>query len=73
MPALTKEQNPIIGRRVKLVRCGDPYTELLPGAIGTVRLVDDMDTVHVDWDCGSRLGLCEDAGDVYHLLDEVKP
>lgn len=45
------------GARVRLVSCSDPYTRLQPGAEGTVSLVDDLGTVHVNWDDGSRLGL----------------
>lgn len=45
------------GRRVRLVHCTDPWTALSPGSLGTVSLVDDMGTVHVHWDDGSRLGL----------------
>jgi hypothetical protein len=45
------------GDRVRLIRCNDPYTRLAPGDLGTVTLVDDLGTVHVDWDSGSRLGL----------------
>ncbi len=52
------------GDRVVLVRCTDTYTKLSPGSGGTVRLVDDMGTVHVDWDDGHRLGMVEEAGDV---------
>ena len=44
--------------RVELVRMDDPYnTKLVPGSQGTVRAVDDIGTIHVDWDCGSFLGV----------------
>lgn len=53
---LRKEYPP--GARVELVHMDDPYnTTLLPGARGTVKLVDDMGTIHVRWDCGSSLGV----------------
>ena len=29
------------------------------GTIGVVRCVDDMGTIHMDWENGSRLGLIE--------------
>lgn len=45
------------GTRVELVCMNDPYTKLKPGAIGTVSFVDDIGTVHVNWDCGSSLGV----------------
>jgi hypothetical protein len=45
------------GTKVRLVRMDDPYTKLTPGAIGTVSFVDDIGTVHVNWDCGSSLGV----------------
>lgn len=64
----TSEQNPLIGRRIKLVRCTDQYTLLRPGALGTIASIDAIGTVHVNWDSGSRLGLCEDAGDRWELL-----
>lgn len=47
----------LIGRRVRLVSCSDPYTKLAAGAEGTVALVDDLGTLHVDWDDGHKLGL----------------
>jgi hypothetical protein len=53
-----------VGDRVELVRCNDPYTRLAPGEQGVVRFIDDLDTVHVAWDSGARLGMCADAGDV---------
>lgn len=50
------------GTRVELVSMSDPYTKLKPGDIGTVSRVDDIGTIHINWDCGSSLGIvyCED-------------
>lgn len=46
-----------VGQRIELVYTSDPYTELKPDDQGTVFLIDGMGTVHVNWDCGSNLGL----------------
>lgn len=53
MPLDRSEQ----GKRVRLVYCSDPYTPLTPGTEGTISFVDDLGTVHVDWDNGSKLGM----------------
>jgi hypothetical protein len=45
------------GTRVVLVKMDDPYTKLTPGEKGTVTGVDDMGTIHVNWDSGSSLGV----------------
>ena len=46
------------GTRVELVHMDDPFnTKLTPGCRGTVRIVDDVGTIHVRWDCGSGLGV----------------
>lgn len=44
------------GTRVALVQMDDPYTKLRPGDQGTVIAVDDIGTVHIQWDSGSTLG-----------------
>lgn len=52
------------GTRIELISLEDPYNRKLgEGDLGTVNHVDDVGTIHVDWDCGSRLGLiyCEDS------------
>lgn len=51
------------GCRVELVYMNDPYTKLVPGERGTVTCVDDVGSIHVQWDCGSTLGVAfgEDA------------
>ena len=46
-----------IGDRVQLVSTTDPYTSLKPGDKGTVRHIDDLGTIHINWDCGSSLGM----------------
>ena len=54
---MLRERYPV-GARVELDHMNDPYnTKLVPGCRGTVRCVDDMGTIHVSWDCGSRLGV----------------
>lgn len=52
-----KKQYPM-GCRVELVQMNDPWsTKLNPGCRGTVIAVDDIGTIHVNWDCGSSLGV----------------
>lgn len=47
-----------IGTRVELIHMDDPYNKkLVTGCKGTVRWVDDWGTIHVNWDCGSGLGV----------------
>jgi len=45
------------GTRVMLTRMSDPYTKLRNGDRGTVTMVDDIGTIHVNWDRGSMLGI----------------
>lgn len=45
------------GTRVVLVKMNDPYAKLVPGTKGTVIGVDDIGTIHVNWDSGSSLGV----------------
>ena len=45
------------GTRVMLIRMNAPYTKLQPGTKGTVTGVDDIGTIHVNWDSGSSLGV----------------
>lgn len=45
------------GTRVMLDYMNDPYTRIEVGTKGTVRSVDDMGTIHVNWDDGHGLGI----------------
>jgi hypothetical protein len=49
----------LIGKRVTLLFTSDPYTNLTRGDEGVVDYIDDIGTVFVKWDNGSRLGLVE--------------
>lgn len=62
---LKKEYPP--GCRVELVQMPDSQTNLLPGDCGTVISVDDIGTIHVNWDNGSCLGVAYGADRVKHL------
>lgn len=58
------------GQRIQLVSTSDQYTRLKPGDRGTVRRVDHLGTVHVNWDNGSRLGLVPGEDDWIPVLSE---
>ena len=45
------------GTRIELVRMNDPYSPVEPGTRGTVAIVDDIGTIHMEWDNGRTLGL----------------
>lgn len=44
------------GSRVELIEMNDPYTNLRPGDTGTVACLDDIGTIHIQWDNGACLG-----------------
>ena len=60
-----KDQYPV-GSRICLDFMGDDPRPIPPGTRGTVRHVDDIGTVHCDFDNGRRLGLIP-GEDVFHL------
>lgn len=53
------------GCRVELISMNDPYSRLVPGDRGTVKSVDDIGTIFVNWDNGSGLG-------IVHGVDYIK-
>ena len=56
------------GKRIELIATSDPYTALKPGDRGTVDFTDDLGTLHISWDCGSKLGLVH-GEDQFKILD----
>jgi hypothetical protein len=61
-------KNKLKGKRIELISTTDLYTELKPGDRGTVDFVDDMGTIHINWDNGSQIGLVP-GEDQYKLLE----
>ena len=57
----------LIGKRVVFMRSSDPYTKLVWGDEGIVNSVDDLGTVHINWDNGSTLGMITSEGDLFQL------
>ena len=63
-----KEQYPP-GTRIELDYMGDDPRPIPPGTRGTVVHVDDIGTVHCDFDNGRRLGLVP-GEDSFHRIKE---
>ena len=59
------------GSRIVLDYMGDDPRPIEPGTKGTVRMVDDIGTVHCDFDNGRRLGLVP-GEDAFHAISERK-
>lgn len=67
--AMIRERFPI-GSRVIITGYMDDPRPILPGTKGTVRIVDDMGTVHCNFDNGRRLGLLPGIDSFARLNDE---
>ena len=44
------------GTKVELIRMNDPQAPA-PGTLGTVKLIDDLGSIHVSWENGSTLAV----------------
>lgn len=60
------------GTRIRLLAIHDPYTRLAAGALGTVKFIDDIGTIHIAWDTGEGLGLVP-GEDSFEILTETEP
>lgn len=65
-----KEKYPA-GTRIVLDHMGDDPRPIPPGTRGIVRIVDDIGTVHCDFENGRRLGLIP-GEDSFHIDTERK-
>lgn len=45
------------GKRIRLIYINDQTARLKEGELGTIRKVDDIGQIHVNWDCGSTIAL----------------
>ena len=59
----------LAGKRIELIFTTDKYTTIKPGDRGTVDIVDDLGTIHINWDNGSQLGLIP-GEDHYRILED---
>lgn len=57
------------GTRIELDFMGDDPRPIAPGTRGTVRIVDDIGTVHCDFDNGRHLGLVP-GEDSFHRVED---
>lgn len=55
------------GTRIELISMNDPYAPIPSGTRGTVRVVDDMGTIHPRWDNGRTLGVVPGEDDFRRL------
>ena len=65
---LLKEKYPV-GTRIVVDQMGDDPRPIEPGTAGTVREVDDMGTIHCDFDNGRSLGVIP-GEDEFHIEKE---
>ena len=59
------------GKRIKLIRMEDPYTNLKEGDEGTIQFIDGIGQIHVKWDSGSSLAIVPEI-DEYEIENESK-
>ena len=58
-----------IGDRIRLIKMEDPYSPVEAGTEGTIRSVDDIGQLHIDWDNGRTLAIVPEI-DEYELIDD---
>lgn len=62
-----KEKIPV-GTKISLVKMNDKYTQIPKGTKGIVTGVDDIGTIHVNWEDGHGLGLAY-GEDEYEIIE----
>lgn len=63
------KDNVLVGDRIVLLHTTDPYTSIPQGTQGTVAYVDDVETIHVNWDNGGTLGIVAEEDRAVLLLN----
>jgi len=58
------------GTRVILVSMRDDVNPVPPNTKGTVKFVDDIGTIHVEFDNGRFLGMCPEVDEFRKLTEE---
>lgn len=65
-----RKQYPV-GTRIRLTKMRDEKQPVPNGTMGTVTGIDDIGTIHMNWDNHSSLGLIKDL-DTFCIVDEKK-
>lgn len=60
------------GTRVQLDSMSEDPCPVESGAVGTVIAVDDMGTLHVEFDNGRSLGLCPEVDKFHKVFDQTE-
>ena len=60
------------GTRVRVFDFNDPYTHISSGMEGTVIAVDDIGTVHCNFDDGTSIGLICGTDEFHRIEEESK-
>ena len=63
-----QQNDDLTDKRVRCINMTDEFNPVKEGVEGTITCVDDMGTIHVNWDNGRRLGLVQ-GEDVYQILN----
>lgn len=58
------------GTRIKLIAFNNSFKNKKEGLLGTVVLVDDLGTLHMQWDDGSSVGLIVDEDHFLIVTDD---
>ena len=66
-----KEHYPA-GTRIMLDSMGDDPNPLPSGAKGTVSFVDDIGTLHCEFDCGRSFGICPDVDKFHKIFEQTE-
>ena len=59
-----------VGDRIKLIKMTDDPRPIEPGSEGTIKFIDDMKQIHVDWDNGRTLALIPGV-DEYTIIEKT--
>lgn len=60
------------GTRVQLDRMGDDPRPITAGTKGTVVAVDDIGSLHVNFDNGRQLGICPEVDSFHKISEQTK-
>lgn len=60
----------VVGKRIKMIKMANDPNPIEPGAMGTIKMVDGIGQLHVNWDNGRTLAVIPDK-DEYVVVDEM--